>query len=137
MYTDRDDMEQRFGQTELIQLTDRARLDLIDDEILNRAIADAEAMVDSYLAPRYRLPLELNLVQGSNLPQATADIARYNLYGAQTTEEVEKRYERQVKWLRDVSNGHASLGAVDAGVATPEGRVRVQGGNSGHDWDRY
>lgn len=137
MYTDRDDLIQRYGEAELIELTDRHRQGIVDEEVLTRAIADAEALVDSYLAPRYVLPLAADLVQGSNLPQAAADIARYNLYGAHAPDEVEKRYERQVKWLRDLSQGAASLGVQDTATATPAGRAVVRGGASQFNWEKF
>lgn len=137
MYTDRDDLIQRYGEAELIQLTDRHHQGVVDDDVLNRAIADADALVDSYLAPRYVLPLSADMVHGSNLPQAAADIARYNLYGDHAPEEVEKRYERQVKWLRDLSQGAASLGVQDTATATATGRIAVREGRSRLDWERF
>lgn len=104
---------------------------------LTTAIADAGHQIDSYLAPRYPLPLETAMIEASNLGQVCADIARYNLMDEQATDEVERRYDRRITWLRDVSQGRASLGAVDTGVATPAGRPVVAGGQSAHDWDSY
>lgn len=137
MYTSQALMTERFGERELIELTDREHSGEIDSAVLERAIADADALVNSYLAPRYRLPLAPELIAQSSLGAVASDLARYHLYDGAATEEVEKRYERAVAWLKDVASGKASLGGADRAVATPEGRAVVRAPDSGIDWRLY
>lgn len=137
MYTTQAELLQRFGDRELIELTDRAHSGAIDGAVLERAIADADALVNSYLTPRYRLPLAPALIEQSSLGAVASDLARYHLYDGAATEEVEKRYERAVAWLKDLARGQASLGGDDRAVATPEGRAVVRSPDSGIDWSLY
>ena len=49
----------RYGEQVLIDLTDRATpaAGEVDSEVVDRALADADAVIDGYLAGRYKLPL--------------------------------------------------------------------------------
>lgn len=108
-YAARQDMINRFGERDLIQLTDRRDppAGVIDDTVLNQAIADAEAEVNAYLSGRYSMPL-------TSIPpvlvRLTCDIARYQLFGADLTDEVRKRYDAAVAFLKSVAKGEATLG---------------------------
>lgn len=96
------DLETRFGSTELAQLTDRVNGAVIDAEVVGRAIVDAEAEIDGYLAARYQLPLaSIPAV----LARIAADIARYRLWADQASESVRKRYEDAVRDLKAISSG--------------------------------
>lgn len=101
------------------------------------ALADAAAQIDSYLSPTYALPLAAELVAASNLEQVTCELARYNLYDDRAPEFVQDRYDRRLRWLRDVAANKASLGATDTAVARPEGRVVVRPSEDLTDWSRY
>lgn len=96
----------------------------------------ASQRIDSYLAPRYRLPLAADLVAGSDLQQACMDVARFLLFEDAPTDTVKDRYDRTIAWLRDLSTGRASLGAVDT-VATPPGRPVLRESVSRFDWDTF
>lgn len=98
----------RFGERELIQISDRTgQADGVDDAVANRALEDAGAEIDGYLAGRYTLPL-------STVPRVlvnvACDIARYRLYDDRVTEAVQKRYEDAIKFLTLVSTGKVGLG---------------------------
>ncbi|MBS3978772.1 MAG: DUF1320 domain-containing protein, partial [Rhodobacteraceae bacterium] len=49
----------RFGEQMLISLTDRGTdaLGVIDTDVVDRAQAETDALIDGYLARRYGLPL--------------------------------------------------------------------------------
>lgn len=116
-YATKQDMTDRFSETELIQLTDRTgTLDAIDDTVLARAIDDADAEVDAHLQARYSLPL-------ASVPRilinAACDIARYRLYEDRSTEHVTKRYEDAVKLLRMIGKGEVSIGLDTNQAVTP------------------
>lgn len=108
IYIDKATMILLFGETELIQLTDRAgSVGAIVDTVLDRAMTTAESEANSYLGAAYTLPLP-------SVPEVvktiTGDIARFYLYDEQATEQVTKRYDRAISWLRDVAKGVVNLG---------------------------
>lgn len=103
---------------------------------IEAALSDAELLVDSYLKRRHSLPLESEVITASPLTAVTCDITRYGLYDEHATEEIQKRFDDAVKWLRDVSAGKASLGAEDA-TAVGMGRVKRAEGESNYDWSAY
>ncbi len=111
-YCTKQDMIDRFGQSELVDLTDRADLGVIDDTVLTRAIDDASAEIDSYLSGRYELPLD-NVP--SVLVRFACNMARYHLYDEGASEQVNKNYDGAVKFLRAVSKGDASIGPASDG----------------------
>ena len=75
-YATQTDMETRFGVDELIQRTSRTGA-AIDTDVLGRALADADAEIDSYLASRYALPLPST---PAVLVRLACDITRYQLF---------------------------------------------------------
>lgn len=127
MYTRAADLITRFGEKELIELTDRTGQGVLDMAVLDKAIADAGALIEGYLRNAYSLPLasipaELNRV--------CADLARYFLMDDRATDQVKMRRDDAMSWLKDVSAGRASLGLgidiatgqmVDSPVATGGG----------------
>lgn len=107
-YATQQDLIDRFGEEELIQLTDRAGLGAVESIAVARALADAEAEIDSYLVVRYAVPVA---PAPAMLVRVACDVARYRLYANAPTQPVRVAYEDAVKFLRDVAAGKASLGA--------------------------
>lgn len=86
---------------------------LAADAALTRIIAALDAassVLDSYLGRRYSLPISEEMVQTSPLPRSCGALARYLLYDDGVPVEVKQRYEFTLGWLRDLTNGNASLG---------------------------
>lgn len=122
VYIDKAKMILFFGERELTQLTDREAAEgIIVDTVLDRAMTTAESEVNSYIGSNYTLPLP---TVPEVLSAMTGDIARYRLYDEKPTEEVQKRYDRAVSWLRDVSKGVVSLGIASTD-AQPESSIAV------------
>lgn len=119
-YCTKQDFLDRFGMEELLLLTDRENVGGVDDTVLNRALADATAEIDGYVAVRYPLPLAS---VPPRLAQVACDITRYHLYAVQATDTVKERYGNAVKYLQALANGDVKLvgqsGATEetAGVA--------------------
>lgn len=101
------DMEERFGREELVARTDRDATGVVDGAVLGRALADAEAEIDGYLAARYALPLP---TVPPLLARIACDIARYRLWEDQASEEVRRRYEDARRLLEAIGRGVVSLG---------------------------
>ena len=114
-YATQQHMIDRFGQAEVIELTDRASLGAIDATVLARALEDADAEINGYLATRYTLPLSPVPL---TLTRLAADMARYYLYDDQVPDVVRARYQDAIKFLRHVADGVVSLGP-DAAHAMP------------------
>lgn len=130
-------MVARFSEGEVIALTDRSGIGMVDAEVLAAALDEADAEIDPYLAPRYTLPL-------ATVPRILSgfacDIARYRLAGAggvSITDEVRNRYKDAVAFLDRVSRGQIGLGLDAANhsaqpantvqFSTPNGRVFGRG----------
>lgn len=101
------DLIARYGETELIQRTDRLGVGAIDMATAERALADADAEIDGYLAARYRLPLPTT---PALLARIACDIARYRLWEEQASDEVRSRYEDARRLLEHLARGLVSLG---------------------------
>jgi phage gp36-like protein len=100
------DLIDRFGEQELIQLTDLNRTRQIGQVVLNQAMVDADSEIDSFLRLRYSLPL---LTIPTELIAIACDITRYRLMREGATEAVAKRYELAVSFLKNLSSGKAVL----------------------------
>lgn len=92
---------------------------------VNAAIADAEQLVDGYLAARYALPL----APVPTIVKAwVRALVRYALNQYRITDEQKDPIARDrrdvLKFLADVSAGKFSLGATDPQVTNPAGDVR-------------
>lgn len=131
-YASQADMEARFGERELINLTDRTGQGAVDVSVLERALADASAEIDGFLAARYELPLSSTPVV---LVRICADLARYYLHDDHAPDQVVERRKAAVATLRSLSRGEVSLGMSDTGdtPATSDGAEMVSGGRI---WDR-
>jgi phage gp36-like protein len=135
-YATQADMEMRFGADELTQLTDRVGAGIPDAAIVARALADANAEIDGYLASRYSLPLA---TVPTMLVRIACDIARYRLWEDRASEEVRRRYEDARRLLEAIAKGAVSLGlpaaAVDpdlAEVSLGNARVMTRDGTGGY-----
>ena len=110
-YASKQNLIDRYGSDELLQLTDRANTGSIDDTVITRALADADAEINGYLATRFALPLS---PVPTALEKLACDIARYRLYEDRVTELVKDRYKDAVRFLQDVSAGKVMLGVDTA-----------------------
>lgn len=121
----------RFGERELMQLTDTTNSGVIDAAVVAVALADADAEINSYIGARYTLPLTQTTPE---LVRLASDIARYRLWDVSASEEVKTRYDDAIKKLRDVSKNVASLGIDQASQPVVEaGGVQFNAAARVHD----
>mgnify|MGYP000331623688 CR=1 FL=1 len=110
LYCSKQGLIDRFSEDELVQLTDRDSLGVINDEVLNRAIEDASTEMDAYLS-RFNYSAD-------NLPKSlkplACDIARYRLYDEEPIEHITTRYNNAIKFLKAVNKGEITIGTTDA-----------------------
>lgn len=118
-YATQQDMIDRFGEEELVQLTDRAGIGVIDASVMAKALADADDTVNGYLDGRYALPF---VSPPKILNRFACDLARYYLYEDHPTDTVAARYEDAVQFLTQVGTGKMRLGlAADNTSVTTAG----------------
>ena len=106
---------------------------------LQDALDRASRHADTYLFPRYRarMPLPVDLVQGSSLPGAVAAIALKRLYGTSVPEELRRGAAWADQYLADLNKGTVSLGGTDTEVAQPAGHMVTRAPSGSFDWGRY
>lgn len=127
-YASAADMVTRFGEREVIALTDRDRSNQVNESVLQVALDSAEAEINGYLGGRYQLPLPRvpRILTGY-----ACDMARYRLCGAEcpTTDEIRDRYKDAVGFLQRVAEGKITLGGMpDGSVASPSNTVMFSNG---------
>lgn len=116
-YTTLADLSARFGDRMLVALTDRGGMasGAIDVTVVDRAIADADAVIDGYLGNRYAVPV-------SPVPAILGDIAGalviWKLHVGAPDPKVEADYKEALRSLRDIAAGVLVLAV--AGVAAAE-----------------
>lgn len=134
-YATQQDMVDRFGETELVQLTNRDNpaATTINATVIGKALADADAQIDGYLG-RYTLPLA---IVPPMLTRHACDIARYHLYDERATEQAQKRYDDAIAYLKDVAKGDILLGPTTAGeTPAPADGAQVESADSVFRRDR-
>ncbi len=100
---------EKFGRDQAIALTnlDDPSAEEVDLTALNRALTDASAQIDSYLAGRYALPF-------ASVPQVLIpkclDLAHYALDRYAAREDIRQRCEDAIRWLELVAKGTVELG---------------------------
>lgn len=116
LYAQVADLVDRFGQAELVELTDRTSPvpTVLDTAVAERALADADAQIDGYLGARYQLPLPS---VSPLLVRIACDIARYLLWEDRASDEVRERYRDAVRMLEALAKGIVTLGLSP--VSTP------------------
>lgn len=120
-YATRTDLEERYGADEMTQ-----RESVLPAGAVARALADADAEIDSYVSSGYGVPLS---PAPTNIPRIAAAIARYRLLGEAASEMARKDYEDARAWLRDVAAGRIALdGAARLAGNTPAATIAVTNG---------
>ncbi|HRL00932.1 MAG TPA: DUF1320 domain-containing protein [Vitreoscilla sp.] len=117
----RDDLLERFGEKELMELTDREAYAVINDNVLQKAIEDAEAEAGAYLQAAglvLKAPPKALVIK-------TCDIARYYLYENGVTDIVEARYKQAISWFKDVVKNPQMLDANATPKASNPSRCTV------------
>ena len=123
------DMVNRFGEVELMQLTDRDNTGAVNAAAVARALADAQACADGFLGLVYQLPIQgcakpltvpggvVDYVVPPVLTRMVCDLARYYLmpdldekHGASL------RYTAAMKDLQAIATGKAQLACPWGGV---------------------
>lgn len=120
-YAKASDLIARYGEDELVQLTDRDGSGGYDPATVGRALSDASALIDGYVAARYTLPLAET---PALLIGLCCDLARHALHADAAPEVVTDRRDQALARLRDISAGRLRLDAT-VPAAAPSGTVQM------------
>lgn len=127
-YVTQADLVARYGEQDLVRLTDRTNSppSTIDSDVVTAAIGDAESFAQTYIRARYTLPLA---EVPAALTRQVAAIAWWNLKGpGRATEDDRQAYEDAMRWLEKVGDGKAVLVESDGDqVAGGKADVRIAG----------
>lgn len=119
-YATQADMVSRFGELEMIQLTDRDRLGVIGIAVLAQALADATAYADGFLGRVYQLPLRgcaqpeaggvVTYLPPPVLTRLVCDLARYYLFtNGDKDHEAVRRHKAATTELVGIAAGDTQL----------------------------
>lgn len=127
MYASVANMIERFGETEIVELTDLEHTGQVDTAMAEQALTDATAEIDGYLAARYRLPV-------TDTPRLLSllctDIARYRLQRGVTTDQARQRYEDALAQLKAIARGEINLPLATPPPASAEPQVVTGSGRT-------
>jgi len=110
-YAMRQDLIERFTESEIAQVADSDGSGEIDEVMLTRSLTDADAEIDTALIGRYSLPLATVPVL---LTRIACDIARELLYSDRPTKEVTERAKRSRALLLGIASGKLRIDAAPA-----------------------
>lgn len=142
------DMINRFGEAEMIQLSD-PDIAVVRADRVQRALDDAQAMMDGHIGAVYRLPLTgcvkptptaqdpraTTLVPPPDLTRMQCQLARYYLHDDHATERARVDYEDAVAQLKSIATGKATITCPWGGV--PGTAAGEQASVNGEDLTHY
>ena len=110
MYSSLADLEKRLDPRHLVAMADDDNDGVADGEVINQAIADADAEINSYVRSRYRVPF-------APVPQIvqtlSAILAINNLFARRretASPEHQRRYEQAIALLQGIAQSRLDLG---------------------------
>lgn len=113
-YASLDDLLARGGTTELLNIADRDRDGIVDNDVIAAALVHADNLINGYVGAKYG-----PLVSVPDLVRTWAtSIARYILHSNGAPEHVEADYKDAVAALKDVAKGLIAL-PVPEGATPP------------------
>jgi len=117
VYATLQDLQTRFGEDALLIAADRDGDNQVDAEVVEQALEDADAEIDTYVGQQYRLPLPF---VPRILTKLAVDIAFDTLSpeADTATEQRRTRREKAVQLLRSIAKGEVSLGVDQSAPAS-------------------
>jgi len=112
-YSTQADILDRIDQATLIQLTDRNNTGAVDSVIVNNAIEDADALINSLVSPIYLVPFT-TVPRVIREHSATIAIYRIHLFRSVDPSVWRDAYNSSITFLQMVAERKASLEGVEA-----------------------
>lgn len=115
-YVTNTDIEERLGTATYIQLTDDDNTGVADTDKVDEARLGAEGEVDSYLARRTAVPVDLVCCPelAAVLRSVVLDLVAYRLHGRRppVADDIVRRRGEAIGWLERVADGRIALPAA-------------------------
>jgi phage gp36-like protein len=139
-YSTKEDLIKASSERDIIQLSDDARAKVIDEGVVTEAISKADAIINSYIGGRYRVPL-------SSVPLIIGDIstqlAIYFLWERRHRQDMPQSlmeiYKNLIARLKDIHEGRISLPIAEIGGGSEQGNGPTKCNKSKKDrlfpWD--
>lgn len=130
-YSTKSDILNQMSDVELAQLTSEEG-NVVDDIVVNKAIVDADATIDSYVGKLYAVPLSTPIPARIN--QLSVTIAIYTLHSRRASklggigEAIRTNYEDAIRFLEQAAANKVSIG-VDPPPTASSGQDAVFKGN--------
>lgn len=119
-FATREAMIKKFGERELIQLTETEApyLNEINEDKLKDALDAANSEIESYIASRYTLPLQ---IVPPFLQALACQMTRYHGNSLVMTEKspIKMQYDAAIKTLKEIAKGTLQLGGSPVGESAP------------------
>ena len=118
------DIRSELDEDVLVQLTDDDDTGETDTDIVDKALADANAVVDGYIGKRHDLPFAS---PPAILAKLETDIAIVNLFNRRNgpPEHRQKQYENAIAFLEKVNAGKITLGPNDPDGTSQADKAQV------------
>lgn len=110
------DITDMLDENEIIRYTDDAGTGLVNTSVTDKAIAGADALIDSHLAARYSVPVQdvPDIIIG-----LAVDIAIYKICSRRSAapDEIRRKYDDAVRYLEKVAAGKIIIPKADSAPA--------------------
>jgi phage gp36-like protein len=116
-YVSATDLGNRIGIDQLTRLSDRDGDGVADTGVIDAAIAEADGVIDGYLAGRYDLPLSS---PPALLTTVACDLILYALHPWGAPEDIRNRRNDAIKMLESIANGKLVLDGRTPSTDTPQ-----------------
>lgn len=126
-YCTLDDVKNRMDENEIIRYTDDDGIGNINTDVTDKALAAADALIDSHLAVKYTVPVS---PVTDVLIDLAVDITIYKIHARRpgVPADVRTRYEDAVKYLEKAAAGKILIpGAAPAASSQSAGGVLISG----------
>lgn len=116
-YATLDQLTKRYGEQMLLLLTDRGEVPTgaIDTDVVDRALADTDGVINSFLVGRYTLPLAQT---PDPLPDIAQAVAIWKLHRHAPDEKIKDDYKDAMAMLDRLSRGLIKLDLAGVEPAT-------------------
>jgi phage gp36-like protein len=122
------ELENQISEAALIDITYEVtgvdgEVPAVDEDIIDAAIADADAEIDAYLYGRYAVPLD---PVPAIIAKISVDLTIYRLSGRRglpVSDDRRANYEDSIRLLRDIQKGVATIGASTPTPSSDSGPI--------------
>ncbi len=134
MYCTKADLIARGWESDLLATTDISGLGVIDDAIVDKAIADAAGEIDAYLSARYVTPI---INPSENIVKIACDLARYFLFDKIVPEHIGNRMKVIYKYLEMAAKGDVIIVVTDSSAGDTPSLSPIISSDTATDWSVF